>query len=77
MHAASLRTAGAEPKLKFVSAGEPGLRMDSDSFAQHVDRDLGTTLIPFSVTSDWTEDGNETSWNQFQQPDWQVRQQNE
>lgn len=34
---------------------------------------MEATPFPLSVTADWLEDGNETSGNQFQQPDWQVR----
>lgn len=33
---------------------------------------MEATSFPLSVTADWLEDGNETSGNQFQQPDWQV-----
>lgn len=34
--------------------------------------DMEATSLPFSLTTDWLEDGNETVVNQFQQPDWQV-----
>uniref|UniRef100_A0A3B4GEH8 Tachykinin receptor 2 n=1 Tax=Pundamilia nyererei TaxID=303518 RepID=A0A3B4GEH8_9CICH len=34
--------------------------------------DEETTSWPLSMTTEWLEDGNETTWNQFQQPDWQV-----
>uniref|UniRef100_A0A3B5B2A8 Substance-K receptor-like n=1 Tax=Stegastes partitus TaxID=144197 RepID=A0A3B5B2A8_9TELE len=33
---------------------------------------MEVTSVPLSVTADWLEDGNETTGNQFQQPDWQV-----
>lgn len=47
--------------------------MDAVSLIQHVERDMEATSFPGSVTADWLEeDGNETTWNQFQQPDWQV-----
>ncbi|XP_062242887.1 substance-K receptor [Platichthys flesus] len=46
--------------------------MDVDSLIQHIERDTEATSFPFSVTDDWREDGNETTGNQFQQPDWQV-----
>lgn len=46
--------------------------MDAESLIQHVERDVEATSLPLSVTADWQEDGNETSRNQFQQPDWQV-----
>lgn len=36
------------------------------------EKNMETTSFPLSVTADWLEDGNETSGNQFQQPDWQV-----
>ena len=45
--------------------------MDAEGI-QHVDRDMEATSWPFSVTTDWQEDGNETTGNQFKQPDWQV-----
>eukprot|EP00064_Thunnus_orientalis_P004859 superscaffoldBa00000459_g4872 len=45
--------------------------MDAESFIQHVERDVEGTSLPLSVTADWLEDGNETTGNQFQQPDWQ------
>lgn len=48
--------------------------MEAESFIQHVERDLEGTSLPLSVTADWLEDGNETTGNQFQQPDWQVAQ---
>ncbi|CAG5854408.1 substance-K receptor isoform 2-T2 [Menidia menidia] len=44
--------------------------MDAESLVQQ--KDLKTTLMPLPVTSDWLDDGNETTGNQFQQPDWQV-----
>ena len=47
--------------------------MDVDSLIQHIERDTEATSLPLSVTADWREDGNETTGNQFQQPDWQVR----
>lgn len=43
--------------------------MDAEGI-QHVD--MEATSWPFSVTTDWQEDGNEMTGNQFQQPDWQV-----
>ncbi|XP_071753206.1 substance-K receptor isoform X2 [Centroberyx gerrardi] len=46
--------------------------MDAESLVQHTDRDMEATSLPLSVTADWLEDGNETTGNQFQQPDWQV-----
>ncbi|XP_030576063.1 substance-K receptor [Archocentrus centrarchus] len=46
--------------------------MDADSLIQHIERDTETTSWPLSMTTEWLEDGNETTWNQFQQPDWQV-----
>lgn len=46
--------------------------MDAESLIHHVDRDMETTSFPLSVTPDWLDDGNETTGNQFQQPDWQV-----
>ncbi|XP_071401227.1 substance-K receptor isoform X1 [Centroberyx affinis] len=46
--------------------------MDADSLVQHTDRDMEATSLPLSVTADWLEDGNDTTGNQFQQPDWQV-----
>lgn len=48
--------------------------MDAESLVQHIERDMEeATLFPPSVTGDWLEDDNETTVNQFQQPDWQVR----
>lgn len=47
--------------------------LDAASLIQHVERDMEATSLPVSGTADWLEeDGNETTWNQFQQPDWQV-----
>ncbi|XP_030270259.1 substance-K receptor [Sparus aurata] len=47
--------------------------MDAESLVQHIERDMEeATLFPPSVTGDWLEDDNETTVNQFQQPDWQV-----
>ncbi|XP_037650498.1 substance-K receptor isoform X1 [Sebastes umbrosus] len=47
--------------------------MDVEGDIQHKERDMEGTSLPFSVTTDWLEDGgNETIGNQFQQPDWQV-----
>ncbi|XP_049421549.1 substance-K receptor isoform X1 [Epinephelus fuscoguttatus] len=46
--------------------------MDAESLIRHVERDMEATSLPFAVTTDWLEDGNETIGNQFQQPDWQV-----
>lgn len=46
--------------------------MDDVGLVQHIERDTEATPFPLSVTDDWLEDGNETSGNQFQQPDWQV-----
>lgn len=47
--------------------------MDAMNLIQHVERDMEATSFPGLVTADWLEeDGNETTWNQFQQPDWQV-----
>uniref|UniRef100_A0A672YFT1 Substance-K receptor n=1 Tax=Sphaeramia orbicularis TaxID=375764 RepID=A0A672YFT1_9TELE len=46
--------------------------MEAESLIQHIDRDVEATSLPFSVTADWLDDGNETTVNQFQQPDWQV-----
>lgn len=46
--------------------------MDAERLIQHVERDMETTSFPLSVTPDWLDDGNETTENQFQQPDWQV-----
>lgn len=46
--------------------------MDDVGLVQHIERDMEATAFPLSVTDDWLEDGNETSGNQFQQPDWQV-----
>lgn len=39
---------------------------------QHIDRDTEATSFPLSDTTDWLDVGNETTGNQFQQPDWQV-----
>lgn len=47
-------------------------RMDAQSAAQNTERQMEATSFPLSVTTDWLEDGNETTENQFQQPDWQV-----
>lgn len=47
--------------------------MDAGSLIQHIERDEETTSWPLSMTTEWLEDGNETTLNQFQQPDWQVR----
>ncbi|KAG7236006.1 hypothetical protein INR49_001404 [Caranx melampygus] len=52
--------------------GKPGEKMDAESLIQHIERDMEATLLPLSVSEDWLEDGNETTGNQFQQPDWQV-----
>ncbi|XP_054869152.1 substance-K receptor isoform X1 [Amphiprion ocellaris] len=46
--------------------------MEAESLIQHIERDMEVTSEPLSVTADWLEDGNETTGNQFQQPDWQV-----
>ena len=46
--------------------------MDAENPVKHIERDMEATSLPFSVTTDWLEDGNETIGNQFQQPDWQV-----
>lgn len=46
--------------------------MDDVSLVQHIERETEATTFPLSVTDDWLEDGNETTGNQFQQPDWQV-----
>lgn len=47
--------------------------LDAVSLIQHVEPDLEATSLPGAGTADWLdEDGNETTWNQFQQPDWQV-----
>lgn len=46
--------------------------MDAESVFQHVERGMEATSLPFSVTTDWLEDGNETIGNQFEQADWQV-----
>ncbi|XP_051236474.1 substance-K receptor isoform X2 [Dicentrarchus labrax] len=46
--------------------------MDAEGLIQHIERDMEATSFPLSVTTDWLEDGNETTGNQFQQPDWQV-----
>lgn len=46
--------------------------MDAESLIQHIERAMEATSFPLSVTADWLEDGNETTGNQFQQPDWQV-----
>lgn len=46
--------------------------MDAVSVIQHIEQDMEATSFPLSVTDDWLEDGNETTGNQFQQPDWQV-----
>ncbi|XP_027869538.1 substance-K receptor [Xiphophorus couchianus] len=46
--------------------------MDAESLIKHFQRDPEATLMPLSATSDWLDDGNETTGNQFQQPDWQV-----
>lgn len=46
--------------------------MDTDSLIQHVERDMEATSFPLPVTTDWLDDGNETTVNLFQQPDWQV-----
>lgn len=56
-----------------MSAAELGASMDSDSFIHRTEGDPEATLSPFSVSSNWMDDGNETNWNQFQQPGWQVR----
>lgn len=48
-------------------------RLDAGGLLQHAGPDGEATSLPVSVTADWLEeDGNETTWNQFQQPDWQV-----
>lgn len=46
--------------------------MDDTSLVQHIERETEVTSFPLSVTDAWLEDGNETTGNQFQQPDWQV-----
>lgn len=46
--------------------------MDAVGLVQHIERDTESTPSPLTVTDDWLEDGNETSGNRFQQPDWQV-----
>ncbi|KAG7483448.1 substance-K receptor [Solea senegalensis] len=46
--------------------------MDAESLTQHIEGDMEATSLPLSVTADWLDDGNETTGNQFQQPDWQV-----
>lgn len=46
--------------------------MDFESLFQHVPRDTEVTTVPFLETTDWLDDGNETSQNQFHQPVWQV-----
>ncbi|KAG7253505.1 hypothetical protein CRUP_031772, partial [Coryphaenoides rupestris] len=33
---------------------------------------MDTTPMPYTVTTDWFEDGNQTTGNQFQQSNWQV-----
>ncbi|XP_077376091.1 substance-K receptor isoform X1 [Festucalex cinctus] len=47
--------------------------MDSDNLFQRIERDLKATSLPLLVTRDSLEDVNETTGNQFQQPDWQVQ----
>lgn len=46
--------------------------MEAVSLIRRDDPDVEATSFPPSVTADWLEDGNETTGNQFQQPDWQV-----
>lgn len=50
-------------------------KMDAGNLVQHVERDMEATLWPLYETTYWPEDGNETFGNQFQQPDWQVGEQ--
>uniref|UniRef100_A0A7N9AX71 Substance-K receptor n=1 Tax=Mastacembelus armatus TaxID=205130 RepID=A0A7N9AX71_9TELE len=51
---------------------EQGKNMDAESLTQHIQQGMETTSLPLSVTSDWLEDRNETTGNQFLQPSWQV-----
>lgn len=46
--------------------------MNAEVPIQHIEQNMEATSFPLSVTADWLEDGNETTGNQFQQPDWQV-----
>ncbi|KAK2854164.1 hypothetical protein Q5P01_006825 [Channa striata] len=46
--------------------------MDAESLIQHIERDVEATSLPLSLTTDWLDDGNGTTGNQFQQPGWQV-----
>lgn len=60
--------------MKFLQQVKMEESLDAVSLLQHVERDVEATSLPVSVTADWLEeDANETTWNQFQQPDWQVR----
>lgn len=47
--------------------------MDDVGLVQHMEPETEATPFPLSVTDDWLEDGNETTGNLFQQPDWQVQ----
>ncbi|XP_053721297.1 substance-K receptor isoform X1 [Synchiropus splendidus] len=63
----------AERRQRLLAAGDQrGHIMGEESFIKHIQRDVETTLVPLSETTEWLEDGNETMGNQFQQPDWQV-----
>nr|XP_020445473.1 substance-K receptor [Monopterus albus] len=42
------------------------------SLAQQTELTMEVTSLPLSATTEWLEDGNETTGNQFQQPGWQV-----
>lgn len=57
-----------------MKTSEVSLKVDESMDAVSlIQRDMEATSFPVSVTADWLEeDGNETTWNQFQQPDWQV-----
>lgn len=57
-----------------MKTSEVSLKVDESVDAVNlIQRDMEATSFPVSVTADWLEEeGNETTWNQFQQPDWQV-----
>lgn len=67
------RTTYIQLYLQVLSPVRQKANMDAGSLIQHIERDEETTSWPLSMTTEWLEDGNETTWNQFQQPDWQVR----
>lgn len=67
------RTIHIQLHIKFLPPGKRSATMDAESLIQHIERDTEATSLPLSMTTDWMEDGNDTTGNQFQQPDWQVR----